>query len=87
MRILDIFKRRKAASSTPEVEHGLDDVHVQLRRAIEHCDAYRIARDAGQKVTIQELVTRLHRNNFSRAVIKQAVEESWGEEVTEQMLG
>lgn len=67
-------------------DRGVSEEHLQLRRAIERCDTYRIAKDAGQTVTLRELVTLLRRNNFSPAVIKQAIDESWGEVVPEELL-
>lgn len=59
--------------------------HLQLRRAIERCDALKPAYDAGQ-LALRDLIATLQRNNFPAAVIRTAVEESLGEEVPEGML-
>lgn len=86
MGILDVFKRKRAAVPPSGGEGGLNEEHLQLRRAVERCDNYKRAREAGQEVTLAELVSLLKRNNFSPAVIKKAVEESWGEAVADDLL-
>lgn len=85
MTFLNIFKRKKGGSGSSR-DAGLSDEHLQLRRAIERCDTYRRAKEAGQKVSLAELVATLRRNNFSKGIIKKAIEESWGEAVPEKLL-
>ncbi|MFH1098828.1 MAG: hypothetical protein V1723_02830 [Candidatus Uhrbacteria bacterium] len=86
MNLLNIFKRKgRTGAALPVGDVGLDESHLELRRAIERCDMLQHAKEAGQ-VDIGELVASLKRNNFSKATIKKAIEESWGIEVPERLL-
>lgn len=64
---------------------GIEAEHVQFRRAVERCDMLRHARDAGQ-MKLPELVATLKRNGFRADIIRRAVAESWGEEVSDGLL-
>lgn len=86
MSFLDRFKRKRATPPPSGGEDGISDEHLQLRRAIERCDNYKRAKDAGQESTLEELVSILKRNNFSSAVIAKAVAESWRQEVPKELL-
>lgn len=74
------FRKKPQAAATP----AIDAEHLQLRRAIERCDALKPAYDTGQ-LTLRDLIATLERNNFSDAVIRKAVAESLGEEISKDV--
>ena len=63
---------------------GLSEEHLELRRAIERCDSLRPAHDAGQ-LTVDDLVETLARNNFSKAIVRKAIAECFGEDVAKRI--
>ena len=74
MSLLDFFKRRGGA---PQKDDGLDEEHLQFRRAVERCDSLKFAVDAKQ-MTIAEVVEKLLSNDFPKAVVKKAISECFG---------
>lgn len=75
MSFLNFFKRRGA---TPKKDDGLDEEHVQLRRAIERCDSLKFAVEAKQ-MTIAEVVDKLLSNDFPKSIVKKAIGECFGD--------
>jgi hypothetical protein len=65
-------------STAPRKDDGLDEEHVQLRRAIERCDNLKHAVDAKQ-MTIAEVVEKLLANDFPKAIVKKAIVECFGD--------
>ncbi len=63
---------------------GLEREHLELRRAIERCDALRPAFESKQ-LSLADLVATLERNNFARKVIAKAIGESLGEDVAKRI--
>ena len=80
MGFLDFFKRKAALRR----DVGMEAAHLELRRAIERCDALRPAFEAKQ-LSLADLVATLKRNSFSNATIRKAVEESLGEDVAKRI--
>jgi hypothetical protein len=78
------FRRKDAAVANTGAGAPIDEEHEQLRRAIERCDALKLAYDAGQ-LTLEDLVATLHRNNFSKEVVRKAVAESLGEDAARRL--
>ncbi len=76
MSFLDFFKRRGDAPQ--KKDDGLDEEHLQLRRAIERCDSLKFAVDAKQ-MSIADVIEKLLSNDFSKAVVKKAITECFGE--------
>ncbi|MDP3771296.1 MAG: hypothetical protein Q8R16_03275 [bacterium] len=66
------------SGGAPKKDAGLDEEHLQFRRAIERCDSLKFAVDAKQ-MTIVEVVEKLLSNGFPKAIVKKAVAESFGE--------
>lgn len=73
--------RRTSKARTPDI----DEEHLELRRAIERCDALKVAHDAGS-LDLKDVVAALKRSSFSDKVIRKAVEECMGKEVPASML-
>lgn len=75
----NLFKRR-VKTLIPQV----DEEHDAIRHAIDRCDALRPAYDAGQ-LKLDGVIDILKRSNFSHAVIRKAISESFGEDAAARM--
>ncbi len=62
----------------PKKDAGLDEEHLQLRRAIDRCDSLKFAVDAKQ-MTIADVVEKLLSNDFPKPIVKKAISECFGE--------
>jgi hypothetical protein len=70
--MFQFFRRRKSSAAS-----GVDADHVRMRKAIERCDSFKFAVDAGQ-MSISEVAERLLQNNFSQSIVDRALEECFG---------
>ncbi|MBI4142602.1 hypothetical protein HY480_01880 [Candidatus Uhrbacteria bacterium] len=75
---------RAQRSDGRQKDAGINAEHLELRRAIERCDALRPAFESKQ-LSLADLVSTLERNNFSRKVIAKAIGESLGEDVAKRI--
>ncbi|MBI2483402.1 hypothetical protein HYV74_04490 [Candidatus Uhrbacteria bacterium] len=77
----------RAASAPARAQHsGIDQEHLQLRRAIERCDSLKFAVIAKQ-MSILDVVEKLQSNNFTAPIIRQAIAESFGEAAAKKYCG
>lgn len=78
---MGFFKKLFGGGGDTQSKHheGIDEEHVAFRRAIERCDSFKFAVDAGQ-MSIVDVVEKLRQNDFSNAIVKKAIAESFGDD-------
>ena len=77
------FKQK--GSGPPSKDDGLNEEHLAFRRAIERCDSLKFAVNAG-KLSVADVVEKLLQNDFSKAIVKKAIVECFGEDAAAKFV-
>ncbi|MBI4450321.1 hypothetical protein HY634_04635 [Candidatus Uhrbacteria bacterium] len=70
--------RGTGSGTAPKKDTGLNEEHLQLRRAIERCDSFKFAVDAKQ-MTVAEVADKLLSNDFPKSIVRKAIAETFGD--------